>query len=231
MWYIASSRHDWTPEEFFKSGDEVVSQIQTEFFRPMGFDPSGKSMLDIGCGIGRMTIAFSKMFREVHGTDVSPVMLEQAASNAASCTNIHLTLGNGADLAQYEDAFCDFCFSHLVFMHIPQEEIVLGYIHEIGRVLREGGLFRFDLSNAPFARLKRLAFTLMAVGYRNVKVRISWMEQRLLDSQSKVFQFETIDGAAISLRKLKAAMRDTGLVATRVSGEGTRIMFVEGIKR
>jgi ubiquinone/menaquinone biosynthesis C-methylase UbiE len=231
MWYIASSRHDWNPEEFFASGDEVVNRMQAEFFSPMGFDPSDKCMLDIGCGIGRMTLAFGKIFHEVYGTDLSPVMLDQAASNAVNSPNVKLTLGNGVNLGQYADASIDFCFSHLVFMHIPQEDIVLGYVREIGRVLREGGLFRFDLSNARFAKIKRWAFTFMAVGYRNVKIRIPWMEQKLLDPQSRIFQFETIDGAAISLGKLRAIMKESGLVSTRISGTGTRIMLVEGLKR
>lgn len=70
----------------------------------------------------------------------------------------------------------------------------------------------------------------MAVGYRNVKIRIPWAEQKLLDCQSRIFQFETIDGAAISLGKLRAIMKESGLVSTRISGTGTRIMLVEGLK-
>jgi ubiquinone/menaquinone biosynthesis C-methylase UbiE len=231
MWYIASSRHDWNPKEFFESGYEVVNQIQAEFFYPIGFDSSDKCMLDIGCGIGRMTLAFAKLFREVHGTDVSPVMLEQAVLNAVNYSNVYLTLGNGINLSQYTDASFDFCFSHLMLMHIPQENIILGYIREIGRVLKDGGLFRFDLSNNHFAKIKRWVFTVIAIGYRNVKVRIPWMEQKLLDSSKRIFQFETIDGAAISLGKLGAIMKESGLVSTRISGTETRIMLVEGVKR
>ena len=117
----------------------------------------------------------------------------------------------------------------------------------------------------------------MAVGYRNVKIRIPWMEQKLLESKNddlakslktvtpaeagvqislnlldsrfrgndkngeiatfcetiknRIFQFETIDGAAISLGTLRAVMRESGPVFTRISGTGSRIMLVEGLKR
>jgi SAM-dependent methyltransferase len=63
--------------------------------------------------------------------------------------NVDWILGDGTSLAGIDDCSADACTSHVVFQHIPDPEITLGYIREIGRVLRPGGWAAFEVSAAP----------------------------------------------------------------------------------
>ena len=230
MWYIASTRRDWTENEFFLNGEAQVENILTKLFNPLGFEPKKKVMLDIGCGIGRMTFAFSKIFREVHGTDISPEMLKKANKKTQNYSNVFLSLGNGKDLGQYDTYSFDFCFSHLVFMHIPDENIIFEYIREMGRILKPGGLFRFDLSNYRMDNVSRKIYGVVAKIYKNVDLRLKILDKRLLDHGGRIFQFETTKGAAIEMKKLKSVLQFAKLDPLQIKGRGTRIMLVEGCK-
>ncbi len=50
---------------FFEEGTKQAYQLCSSFFHKEGFQPEGKRILDIGCGIGRMERGFSQMFGEV----------------------------------------------------------------------------------------------------------------------------------------------------------------------
>jgi SAM-dependent methyltransferase len=39
----------------------------------------------------------------------------------------------------------DFAFSSIVFQHIPSREVIETYVREVHRVLRPGGLFKFQV--------------------------------------------------------------------------------------
>ena len=69
--YVASSRETWTAEEFYASGRESVDahilNDAARLFRRG--DPKQLTMLEIGCGAGRMTRALAATFGEVHAVD------------------------------------------------------------------------------------------------------------------------------------------------------------------
>lgn len=68
-------------EEFFRSGAEHVQKTlqtaRTHLDAPERF----RSVLDFGCGVGRLTIPFAAHADSVTGVDISPAMLEEAGSN------------------------------------------------------------------------------------------------------------------------------------------------------
>lgn len=74
--YIASK--EYQGEAFFGEGTRQVHEFCDGFFQKEAFQPAGKRMLDIGCGIGRMERGFAEMFGEVWGLDVSGEMVAQA---------------------------------------------------------------------------------------------------------------------------------------------------------
>lgn len=102
--------------------------------------------LEIGCGLGRMTRWFARDFEEVHGLDVSPAMLEGARQRLRDFPNAHLHLGSGYDLAGLADASFDLVFSYIVFQHIPVRGAIETYVREAARVLKPGGVFKFQLN-------------------------------------------------------------------------------------
>src|SRR5258708_18442309 len=85
-YYVATSRTDWTDDEFFASGEQAIREdILTDMTNIcQGKDPAAMRILEIGCGAGRLTRAFSKVFGEVHAVDVSGEMAAQAPLSLAN---------------------------------------------------------------------------------------------------------------------------------------------------
>ena len=52
---------------------------------------------------------------------------------------------NGKDLSVVPALQFDFAFSSIVFQHIPSREIIENYVGEVQRLLRPGGLFKFQV--------------------------------------------------------------------------------------
>ncbi len=108
--------------------------------------PGGGSALEIGCGIGRVLQHLAPSCTALHGIDISAEMIQQARQRLAHLPNVQLHVGNGYDLAPLDDHSLDLVFSQFVFQHMPKTT-VYNYFVEAGRVLRPGGLFRFQVPN------------------------------------------------------------------------------------
>ena len=106
-------------------------------------------VVEIGCGVGRLTRVIADRAASVRALDVSHRMLELAREHNAELGNVTWLLGDGTSLAGVEDKSADAVISHVVFQHIPDPRITLGYVREIGRVLRPGGWAAFQISNYP----------------------------------------------------------------------------------
>ena len=143
--YVDTARTDWTDETFFASGQQTISEdILTDMGNIcQGKDPSAMRIIEIGCGAGRLTRNFAKLFGEVHAVDVSGEMVEQARRAVADFPNAHIYHNNGCDLTVLPELEYDFAYSAIVFQHIPSREIIENYVREVHRLLRPGGLFKF----------------------------------------------------------------------------------------
>jgi SAM-dependent methyltransferase len=146
-YYVATGRHEWTDEEFFRSGQAVVAeQILNDMINIcQGKDPKAMRVLEIGCGAGRVTRALADVFGEVHGVDVSGEMIRQARQALADKPNAFVYQNNGMDLSVLGDRQFDFAFSTIVFQHIPSREVIENYVREVHRLLRPGALFKFQV--------------------------------------------------------------------------------------
>lgn len=143
---ISTSKADWDMEEFFERGKRLVESFCLPFFREVGFNPAGKRMLDLGCGIGRTTRFFTELFAEACGVDISEEMINLARNLNQDKPNLRFDVGNGFDLGMYEDNQFDFVFCYLIFQHISSRKIIRLYIGEIDRVLKPDGLFQLQFN-------------------------------------------------------------------------------------
>lgn len=146
-YYIANCREDWTEEEFYRSGEQTVrEEILTDMYNIcQGKPPEEMRVLEIGCGAGRVTRALSAAFGEVHAVDVSGEMVAQARLALAGRPNAFVHQNSGTDLAVLGDRVFDFAFSTCVFHHIGSREVIETYVSEVHRLLRPGGLFKFEV--------------------------------------------------------------------------------------
>lgn len=133
-------------ERFYASG---AVQADT-FLAAIGLrETRGQTMLEIGCGVGRMTHRFAERFETVYALDISQRMIDRARARWGHLRNVRFLKGTGQDLAGVEDASVPFVFSFLVLQHLTDEEIVFRYIRECARVLRPAGVAFLQFGTAP----------------------------------------------------------------------------------
>lgn len=146
-YYVNTACREWTDEEFFASGERTVAEeILTDMTNIcQGKDPRQMRVLEIGCGAGRVTRALAGVFGEVWGVDISGEMVERARAALAAFPGARVFQNNGKDLSVLGDVQFDFAFSSIVFQHIPSREIIVNYVREVGRLLRPGALFKFQV--------------------------------------------------------------------------------------
>jgi 2-polyprenyl-3-methyl-5-hydroxy-6-metoxy-1,4-benzoquinol methylase len=68
--------------KFFKSGESYIEKVLNWIERDFeGFNIQHSSVLDFGCGVGRVVLPLSRMCKSVCGVDISEGMLEEAKRN------------------------------------------------------------------------------------------------------------------------------------------------------
>lgn len=146
-YYVNTDRQEWTDEEFFASGERTVAEeILTDMINIcQGKDPRQMKVLEIGCGAGRVTRALGSLFGQVYGVDISGEMIQRAKTALADLPNAQVFQNSGADLRVLGEIQLDFAFSSIVFQHIPSREVIENYVREVHRLLRPGGLFKFQV--------------------------------------------------------------------------------------
>lgn len=102
---------------------------------------TNRSVLQIGCGIGRIERAIASRVREAHGVDVSTEAIRVATRRCAGLANVHFTKTSGRDLALYGDDSFDLVYAVDTAPYLLRagEELLEGYVREARRVLRPGG--------------------------------------------------------------------------------------------
>jgi ubiquinone/menaquinone biosynthesis C-methylase UbiE len=116
---------------------EVAEQILNDTWNICQGKPPGEMrVLEIGCGVGRVTRALANLFGEVHAVDVSGEMVRQAALALSDRPNAFVYQNNGKDLTVVPSLQFDFAFSSIVFQHIPSREVIESYVREVHRLLR-----------------------------------------------------------------------------------------------
>jgi SAM-dependent methyltransferase len=145
--YVATAQTNWNDDEYFESGRENVRrEILTDMGNVcQGRDPKQLKVLEIGCGSGRITRALAEIFGEVYAVDISGEMIRQARETLRDTPNAHVFQNNGSDLAALGDVRVDFAFSYIVFQHIPSRDVIYSYAREVQRLLKPGGLFKFQV--------------------------------------------------------------------------------------
>jgi 2-polyprenyl-3-methyl-5-hydroxy-6-metoxy-1,4-benzoquinol methylase len=114
-----SEMDDHSKREFFESGESHVHGVLTTIrrFVDPGFAP--RTVLDFGCGVGRLLIPFAKLADEVVGLDVSPSMLQEAQRNCDEHGVRNVRLIHSDDSLPTLTGSFDFIHSCIVFQHIP----------------------------------------------------------------------------------------------------------------
>jgi SAM-dependent methyltransferase len=163
--FVVTGQEKWSDEEFWESGRTTLAEDVLNDLTNIcqGRDPRRMTVLEIGCGAGRVTRALAEFFGQVYAVDISAEMVRQARQAVAAFPNARVLRNNGKDLGVVWDEWLrsplglaaplfDFAFSSMVFQHISSREIVESYVRETHRLLRPGALFKFQVQGSPEVR-------------------------------------------------------------------------------
>ena len=217
MWFIHSQLDYADPDAdaFWRSGEEALEGTLTTV--GAWFAPTER-VLEIGCGIGRMTRAIAARAGSVVALDVSSEMIARARVELADLPDVELVVGSGHDLDGLADAAFDAVYSFVVFQHIPDPAVTCAYITEIGRVLRPGGWTVFQVSEEPAVHDR----SRWAPGERSVR---AFLARRRGRRAGGCLAPEWL-GSALSHADLLGALARGGLELVTTSGEGTQFCIV-----
>ncbi len=225
-------------EKFWETGrrevDLFLERIQ------LG-DTRSWSMVEIGCGLGRMTQRFAERFGRVYAIDVSPEMLGRAKAQWGHLQNVEFVLGHGNDFPGVAAGSIDFVFSFIVLQHVPEPQIVKDYFREAARVLKSGGLaylqFRTDVQTFPqhqsffFRAFRALTHPRRATRTLIARLRAQLFPSRPTGASSnwtladEFGRFESWRGCALPAEEVEPFARSLGLCTKNVVGVGTQYTF------
>ena len=115
-----------------------------------------RTVLQIGCGIGRFEAMLSSRVREVHGIDVAPGMVDAARRRCRGFANVHIQVCSGHDLGLFGEGVFDLVYAVDTFPYLYQAgpDLVERHFVEVARVLKHGGdfvIFNFTYRGTPEA--------------------------------------------------------------------------------
>ena len=178
----------------------------------------GDELVEIGCGVGRLTRVLASRAAHVRAIDVSSEMLQRARELNPGLENVEWIHGDGISLGQIETESADGCVSHVVFQHVPDPQITLGYVREMGRILRPGGWSAFQVSTDP------------SVHSPSFGTRVRNRLRSLLSRGPKGVTNKNWLGSAVSLDELESTARAAHLEVAQVTGAGTQYCVVRLVR-
>jgi len=233
FYYIASWQKEWDIESFIASGEGDFERLVIPVLTRCGLPTTGKRMLELGCGAGRMTASFAKRFERVCALDLSHEMLSRARRMHAEQKNILWLLSNGADLSCVASDSMDFVFSYLVLQHLPEEELALRYIREMLRVLRPGGvfLFQFNGGHEPTMNWRgRLAWGITDALWA-VRLGVLSRTAATAFGLDPALAGKSWRGASIAASSVAECVNASSGVVREINGENTPMAWCCGVRR
>jgi SAM-dependent methyltransferase len=187
---------DLTLEQFVATGDDEVPAYLTEFGL-RGPENGHQTLVEIGCGIGRMTCAFTREFGTVIGCDLDAGFLERTHETVGRFGKVerlrtcHVADGQTLDLP---DASVDVAFSYITLQHCDADD-ALDLTSEAVRITKPGGKIALnyrgrtgsDVYLLPLGSVMRAAFRIPGFGdwlaQRRTAARLGWQANRLNPDQ------------------------------------------------
>ena len=125
-----------------------IAPVIREFYESTAFGRYQRSLLDLCCGTGQLTIHFLEMGYRVVGLDLSHGMLKYARENALpflAAEQVKFIQGDASNFS-IDDAFGLVVSTFDAINHLPDEDALQGCFGSTLDVLVDGGYFIFDLN-------------------------------------------------------------------------------------
>lgn len=168
MYYVATGNREWELNDFFATGHKDVNRIMSllqENENNKNYNNgngnrnrNGKvdRLLEIGCGVGRMSNAFVQYAEVVDAIDISREMINQAQSINTTPDRLRFTVCQDFEHVPFASAEFDVVVTYLVFQHIPYISMISRYLNEMARVMKPDGCGVVHFDTRPEGMANRL---------------------------------------------------------------------------
>jgi SAM-dependent methyltransferase len=181
-----------TLAEFVATGDAEVP-VYLDRFELLNGDDAHRQLVEIGCGIGRMTCAFTRRFGSVVACDLDVGFLERCREAVARFGRVDrlrtVEVPDGRSLGLPDDSV-DVAFSYITLQHCRRDD-ALALVREAVRVVRPGGRVALNFRSwsgmdpfvLPLGASMRGMLRVPGVGdwlsRRRTATRLAWQANRL----------------------------------------------------
>jgi SAM-dependent methyltransferase len=122
------------PDRLHAATTEIVSWLRAERLMSANAD-----VIDVGCGIGRVTSCLAPHVRYVCGTDISSGMLRLARARCSNHANVSFVLTGGYELPMFRAGSFDLMLAVDSFPYLMQSGVAEQYVCDASRLLRGRG--------------------------------------------------------------------------------------------
>lgn len=205
-WYIATG-HTSESAEFFESGRREVDAFLALAEVTLG---PGDTVVEVGCGAGRMTRRLAELAGTVLATDISGEMLARARANVPAPSVEFVEVSGAGDLP-IADASATAVFSYITMQHVPTVAAQLAYVASALRVVAPGGwvLMQFRRNGVVPRVLDWVGHVVHRLRGRRTLSR-AWRGIRVPESRLLAFASDDVE-----IRLLHPTRRHTWLAARK----------------
>ena len=181
-----------TLAEFVATGTTEVGYFCHFLGLFWGEHAEGRTFVEIGSGIGRMTAALTQHYSTVVACDLDGAFLERCRETVSQHGRIDrlrtVHMADGRSLATVDDASADVVFSYITLQHCEHDTAV-ALIHEALRAVKPGGRVALNFRTwtgrdallFPLGALVRFTWRVVPSRIRPPRLvtRIGWQANRL----------------------------------------------------
>ena len=140
-------------EAYSRTGEADVAALLNAIETLLSRKLALTSVLDFGCGAGRLTLPLARRATQVTACDIAPTMLAHVRRNAGAAGLSNVSLISPDELQTSQRRF-DFVCSLLVLQYLPHAE---GYaaVRTLTEALARGGVAALEIPLAPALTVER----------------------------------------------------------------------------
>ncbi len=152
-YFVLTDKGEQISEEEFRSAGEndVVKYFLKDDLISKQLQVKDIIVLEIGCGIGRLSEFISPLVSKLYAVDISDEMISKAKERLSNLSNVQFIATDGKSFPIPEQSV-DTVFSFIVFQHMPSVRVIKENLREISRVLKPGGLAKIQFRGIPVSK-------------------------------------------------------------------------------
>jgi len=233
-WAILSDRRHkfgrWSLPDFFAEGAQDVERFLA-IAHELGLPKQHGTVLDFGCGIGRLAPGLLTAFRSYCGLDLSAEMVARATQLHETGPTCQFRVNQDSTLEQIPEDSFDLIVSLYVLQHCTVRSEALSILRGLLRTLRPGGLiivqipdripapekFFYDTRRGLFTALARLRVP-QSFAFRHLGLFPMTLNYLSEDEVTNAIQASGGEIVRVDRGRVGIAVRDRTYFATRDAG-------------